>query len=77
MKEIISIFLSAVKEWPWKKILATAVSIALILYAISLVSCGVWRKTTTFGVTKSEYVKYDTIRTKSHAKIPKTYEYSE
>lgn len=77
MKEIIPLFLSAVKDWPWNKILATALAVGIIAYAFSFFSCGVWRKTTTYGVIKSEYTKFDTIRTKAHAKIPKTYEYSE
>ena len=77
MKEIIPLFLSAVKDWPWKKIVATAISVAIIAYVLSLISCGVWRKTTTYGVTESNYVKYDTIHTKSHAKIPKNYNYEE
>lgn len=77
MKEIIPLFFSAIKDWPWKKIVATAISVAIIAYALSHVSCGVWRKTTTYGVSKSVYTKYDTIRTRGHVKIPKNYTYEE
>lgn len=77
MKEIIPLFLSAVKDWPWKKIVATAISVAIIVYALSLLSCGVWRKTTTYGVTESVYTSYDTIKMKNHVKIPKNYTYEE
>lgn len=77
MKETITLFFSAIKDWSWKKILCVAISVAIIVYVFSLVSCGVWRKTTTYGVTESNYVKYDTIHTKSHAKIPKGYTYEE
>lgn len=77
MTEFISLFLSAVKEWPWKKIIATAVAVSIILYAFSLLSCGVWRKTTTYGVIESVYTSYDTIKMKSHAKIPMDYTYEE
>lgn len=77
MKELIPLFLSAFKDWPWKKIVATAVAVAIIMYAFSLLSCGVWRKTTTYGVTESNYVMYDTIHTKSHVKIPKNYNYED
>lgn len=77
MEKIIQ-FVQAVKDLPWTKIIAIAVAIAVVTFCIvHFQSCGVWRKTTTYGVTESVYTTYDTIRTRAHAKIPKNYTYEE
>lgn len=77
MEKIIQ-FVQAVKDLPWTKIIAIAVAIAVVTFSIAhFQSCAVWRKTTTYGVTESNYVKYDTIHTKAHVKIPKSYTYHE
>lgn len=71
-------FVQVVKDLPWTKIIAIAVAIAIVTFSVTYFqSCGVWRKTTTYGVTESNYVKFDTIHTKSHVKIPKYYTYEE
>lgn len=75
MKELIPLFLSTVKDWPWKKIVATAISVAIIVYALSLISCSVSRKIETYGVTEKNYVSYDTIRVTASKKIPKNFVY--
>lgn len=74
MSKIIS-FVQAVKDLPWTKIIAIAISVAIIVYALSLISCSVSRKIETYGVTEKNYVSYDTIRVRASKKIPKNFVY--
>lgn len=77
MKTLVPKLVELLSKLPWPTIIAIAVAVCGIAYVLTLTSCQVARKTTTYGVTKSEYVKYDTITTKSSAKVPKTFKYVE
>lgn len=77
MEKIIQ-FVQAVKDLPWTKIIAIAVTIAVVTFSMAYFqSCALGRKTTTYGIVKSEYVKYDTIKSNSSGRIPKNYRYVE
>lgn len=77
MEKIIQ-FVEVVKDLPWKKIIAIAVAIAVVTLSIAFISsCALGRRTVTYGTVKSEYVKYDTIKSNQSGRIPKSYHYVE
>lgn len=77
MKEILQ-FVQAVKDLPWTKIIAIAVAIAVVTFSLAhFQSCALGRRTVTYGIVKSDYVKYDTIKSNFSGRIPKKYRYVE
>ena len=75
MKTFVPKLVELFSKLPWSTIIAISVAVCGIVYVVSLTSCQVARVTTTYGKTDAHYVKYDTIKTKSSAKIPKNYNY--
>lgn len=71
-------FFKTIANQSWFKVVIVTLCAALIIWLTAILSgCGISRRSVTYGTVKKNYTTYDTIKMKTHAKIPKNYEFEE
>ena len=77
MDKILEFFKSIIGS-SWFKIVIVTLCAALLIWLTAILSsCGISRRSVTYGTIKSDYTTYDTVKYKSHLKFPKSYRYEE
>lgn len=77
MEKILEFF-KGIAGSSWFKIVVITLCVALLMWmAAMFTSCGISRRSVTYGTVKKNYTTYDTIKYKSHVKVPKSYSYEE